>query len=61
VLDEVAVSKSKDPCVAIYQLATGAGKGRLARDGSLRDTFTWRVMVLSTGEIKMAIIVIEDQ
>ena len=35
---------------AIYALANGSGKSRMARDTSLRETKTWRLLVLSSGE-----------
>src|SRR5262249_59791129 len=38
----------------VYQLAIGAGEGRARRDGSLRTPASWRVMVLSSGEVSIA-------
>jgi putative DNA primase/helicase len=35
-LDELGVIEPKEAATAVYQLATGIGKGRLARDASLR-------------------------
>jgi putative DNA primase/helicase len=52
-LDEVGVVDSRDAGAAIYQLATGQGKGRARRDGSLRPSPSWRAFVLSTGEMPM--------
>ena len=54
VLDELGVVDPRDANSAAYQLAVGSGKGRAARDGSLRQSLTWRTMVLSTGEIRIA-------
>src|SRR5215213_7387147 len=54
VLDEIGLVDAREAAPAAYQLAGGAGKGRLARDGSLRPPLTWRTIVLSTGEIRLA-------
>jgi putative DNA primase/helicase len=53
-LDEIGVAEARDAAAAVYQLATGIGKGRSHRDGMLREPMTWRVLTLSTGEIAMA-------
>jgi putative DNA primase/helicase len=53
-LDELGVVDPKDAGAGAYQLAGGSGKGRSARDGSMRAPQTWRVMVLSTGELPMS-------
>jgi putative DNA primase/helicase len=50
-LDDLAVAESRDAQAAIYGLANGCGKARAARDGSLREPKTWRVLTLSTGEV----------
>jgi putative DNA primase/helicase len=60
-LDEIGVADGKDAAAAVYQLTTGVGKGRSARDGSLRSSMTWRVLALSTGEIPMSAKVAEDR
>jgi uncharacterized protein (DUF927 family) len=54
VLDELGVVEAREAAAAAYQLAAGTGKGRSARDGSLRSPLTWRTVVLSTGEIRLA-------
>jgi putative DNA primase/helicase len=54
VLDELGVVEAKEAAMAIYQLAGGTGKGRLKRDSTLRPSLTWRLMMLSTGELRMA-------
>jgi putative DNA primase/helicase len=61
VLDELGVIESRELNAATYQLATGAGKGRARRDGSMRMPATWRVMVVSTGEVSIAAKVEEDR
>jgi uncharacterized protein (DUF927 family) len=51
VLDELGVGEAREVASTIYQLANGSGKSRAARDGSLREPKTWRVSVLSSGEV----------
>jgi putative DNA primase/helicase len=51
VFDEMGVLDPRDTGAAIYSLANGAGKQRAARDGSLREAKSWRVIVISSGEI----------
>ncbi|TNC12675.1 DUF927 domain-containing protein [Methylobacterium terricola] len=60
-LDEIGVAEGRDAAAAVYQLASGIGKGRAARDGSIRNPTTWRVLTLSTGEIPMAAKIAEDR
>jgi putative DNA primase/helicase len=61
ILDELGVVEAREAAAGVYQLASGTGKGRSARDGSLRTPLTWRVMVLSTGEMPMATKINEDR
>lgn len=61
ILDELGVVDAKEAANAIYQLSNGAGKGRAMRDGSLRNAMTWRVLLLSTGELPMAAKIMEDR
>lgn len=51
ILDELGVLEARDAQAALYSLSNGAGKARAARDGSLREPKTWRVFILSSGEI----------
>ncbi len=61
ILDELGVVEARDAAAAIYGLANGSGKARSARDGSLREPKTWRVLVLSSGEIPIATKLAEDK
>jgi putative DNA primase/helicase len=61
ILDELGVVEAREAAAAVYQLASGTGKGRSTRDGSLRPSLTWRVIVLSTGEMQMASKINEDR
>ena len=60
-LDELGVVDPRDAAAAVYQLAGGQGKGRSRKDGSLRDSQTWRVMILSTGEVRLADKILEGR
>lgn len=60
-LDELGVVDGKDAAAAAYQLASGTGKGRSNKDGSLRDPMTWRVSFVSTGEMTLADKLIESK
>ena len=53
-LDEIHQADAKEVVGAIYQLANESGKGRLHRDTSNRQRKTWRIIVLSTGEVDIA-------
>src|SRR6516165_8174542 len=53
VLDELSVVEPREVYCAAYQLTAGTGKGRAARDGSLRQSLSWRTMVFSTGEVRI--------
>jgi putative DNA primase/helicase len=61
ILDELGVIDSRELNAAVYQLAIGYGKGRARRDGSMRTPASWRVMVVSTGEVSIASKVEEDR
>lgn len=61
ILDELSVMEARDLQAALYALANGAGKARAARDGSLREPRTWRVLILSTGEVPTGTKLAEDR
>lgn len=50
ILDEIGKSQTKDFGQGIYNLFGGQGKGRSNQDGSMRNSRSWRLLVLSTGE-----------
>lgn len=50
-LDEIGQASSRTVSEASYMLANGTGKTRSGRDGNMRPAKSWRVTVLSTGEI----------
>jgi putative DNA primase/helicase len=51
VLDEIGVGEARDVAAAVYSLANGVGKARAARDGSSREPRSWRIFLLSSGEL----------
>lgn len=61
VLDELGVIEARDFAAAVYGLANGSGKARAGRDGGLREPKSWRVLVLSSGEVPSAIKLAEDR
>jgi putative DNA primase/helicase len=61
ILDELSVMEARDVQAALYGLANGTGKARAARDGSLREPKTWRVLILSTGEVATGTKLAEDR
>jgi putative DNA primase/helicase len=61
ILDELNVVDARDAASSFYGLANGSGKARAARDGSLREPKTWRVLILSTGEVPTGTKLAEDR
>lgn len=53
-LDELGEARSHDVGEAAYMLANGQGKTRANRKGAARPAQTWRLMVLSTGELSLS-------
>ena len=51
VLDEMGVLDGREAAAAIYSLANGGGKQRATRNGDLREPKSWRVVIVSSGEI----------
>ncbi|NWK79815.1 DUF927 domain-containing protein [Aquitalea sp. LB_tupeE] len=54
ILDELAQIAAADAGGAAYLIANGQAKARMAREGGNRPAQTWRVMLLSAGEIDLA-------
>jgi uncharacterized protein (DUF927 family) len=61
VLDELGQVEGRDAAAALYSLSNGGGKVRAARDGGMREPKSWRVMVLSTGELPVEAKLSEDR
>ncbi len=56
-LDEIHQADPREVAGAIYAMANGAGKGRMARDLTARRRSTWRTFILSTGEVDVPTVV----
>ena len=54
VLDELSLGSPQVVDDAAYMISGGGGKSRSQSKGGLRDTETWRVPVLSTGELSIS-------
>ena len=52
-LDEIKEAKAKDVAEVAYMLSNGQEKARLAKTTNLREIKTWRLMILSTGELTL--------
>jgi uncharacterized protein (DUF927 family) len=49
-IDEIGQIAGRELGAALYMATTGIGKQRMRADASLRDAYTWRLLVLSSGE-----------
>ena len=54
ILDELAQIAAADAGGAAYLIANGQAKARMSKEGGNRPAQTWRVMLLSAGEIDLA-------
>ena len=54
VLDELSQVDPKAAGEVAYMLANGSGKARANRTGTMRDTASWRLLFLSSGEAGLA-------
>ena len=61
VLDELGQVEAREAAAALYSLSNGGGKVRASRDGAMREPKSWRVMVLSTGELPVEAKLSEDR
>ena len=61
ILDEFGQVDGREAGAVLYSLSNGGGKVRAARDGAMREPKSWRVMVLSTGEITVESKMAEDR
>jgi putative DNA primase/helicase len=61
ILDEIGQVDAAQVSAVVYALANGVGKARATKDGSLREPKTWRVVIVSSGEIKIETKLLEDR
>jgi len=50
VIDEIGQIDERELGAALYMAANGVGKQRMRADATLREAYTWRLLVLSSGE-----------
>ena len=53
-LDELSQCDPKQAGEAAYMLANGQGKARASRSGAARESAAWRLLFLSSGEVKLS-------
>jgi putative DNA primase/helicase len=61
ILDELSEVEPRVAAALSYMLANGVGKQRSSRSGMARDVKTWRLMLLSSGEISLSAKLAEDR
>jgi uncharacterized protein (DUF927 family) len=61
VLDEISQVEPRAAAHIAYMLLNGAGKLRASRTGGARDTKTWKLLLLSSGEQSLAAKLAEDR
>ena len=54
ILDELGQCDPREAGAAAYMLANGKGKARATRTGGAREPASWRVLLLSSGEVSLA-------
>ncbi len=54
IIDEIGEGDEREFGKTIYRIMSGTGKGRAGRSGNLRRSKSWRVLVLSAGELAAA-------
>ncbi|MCI5049237.1 MAG: DUF927 domain-containing protein [Rickettsiales bacterium] len=58
-LDELGQADSRDIADTIYMLANNQGKKRMSKDAALKDSYRWRLLFISTGEVSLESKIIE--
>lgn len=53
-IDESGIVEQRDRDRAVYMIMNGTGRTRGAKEGGLRETVSWRTVMLSTGEARLA-------
>jgi putative DNA primase/helicase len=61
ILDEIQLAEARDVSRVVYTLTGGVGKSRMRADTSIRDPRTWRVTIISTGEVTIATKIAEER
>ncbi|WP_417791947.1 DUF927 domain-containing protein [Stutzerimonas xanthomarina] len=58
-LDEIGEADPREIGSVIYAMANGTGKARASRNGSARAAKRWRVMLFSSGELRLSALMAE--
>jgi putative DNA primase/helicase len=61
ILDELGQIEARELAAALYFLSAGSGKARANRDGSLHESRSWRIVLLSSGELPVGAKLVEDK
>jgi uncharacterized protein (DUF927 family) len=61
ILDELGQVQAGELATALYSLSSGISKTRAIRDGSLREPRSWRIPILSSGELPVGGKLIEEK
>lgn len=59
-LDELGTFGGREIAKTVYDLSGGLGKARMTQEVAMRESRSWRVMVLSSGEISLEQKIAED-
>ena len=54
IIDEIGEGDPKEFGQTIYRIISGTGRGRSDRSGGLKDSKSWRVTILSAGEVAVS-------
>lgn len=60
-LDELSQVEPREAGAIAYMLANGQGKARASRTGAGRAAATWKVIYLSTGEVGLSNVMLDDR
>ena len=61
ILDEIQLAKARDVSDIVYTLTGGIGKSRMRADTTMRDSKTWRVPIISSGEVTLGTKIAEER
>jgi uncharacterized protein (DUF927 family) len=59
-IDEIGQTEGKEAGLALYMATSGVGKQRMRRDATLKASYKWRVLMLSSGEMPIEAKLSED-
>jgi uncharacterized protein (DUF927 family) len=59
-VDEIGQTEGREAGLALYMATSGVGKARMRRDATLKASHTWRVLMISSGELPIEAKLNED-